>query len=75
MVVSLPRRAVLLCKAARASAQSLCYPKVSMRMPLSEAASVADASEKLALVVCMAGRTRRNATQQILSYQHLLEVA
>jgi len=70
----LPRQAVLLCKAARASAQSLCCPKVSMRMPLTEAASVAEASEELALVASMACKSRRNAEQQVLGSQHLLGV-
>ena len=46
-----------------------------MRMPLTEAASVAEASEELALVVSMACRTRKNATRQVLGYQHLLGVA
>ena len=41
---------MLSCKAARTSEQSLCCPKVGMRMSLPQAASVVEASKELGRV-------------------------
>ena len=46
-----------------------------MRMPLTQAASIAEASEELALVASMVCKTHKNAEQRVLGSQHLLGVA